>query len=118
MGATLASSILGAGRDVINGFFYGAGAPMDAFLVAAVIPTILFGIFNGALVSALVPVFSEYIARGDEDAAGRLASTVFNGLFIALAILATFGWFLAPLYVPIVAQGIPSSEAANSAVGL
>jgi putative peptidoglycan lipid II flippase len=112
MAATLASSILGAGRDIINGYFYGASASLDAFLVAAVIPTILFGIFNGALVSALVPVFSEYVARGEDVSARRLASTVFNGLLIGLAILATFGWLLAPVYVPIIASGFPAPELA------
>ena len=44
---------------------------MDTFLAAATVPTILFGVFNGALVSALVPTFSEYIAKGHEDDAWR-----------------------------------------------
>ncbi len=112
MAAALASSVLGLARDVINARFYGTGPAMDAFLAAAVIPVILFGIFNGALVSALVPVFSEYVARGEEENAKRLASTVFNGLLVALAILATIGWLLAPAYVPLVVQGFPPQELA------
>ena len=35
-------------------------------------PTILFGVFNGALVSALVPIFSEYFV--DRSRRGRLAA--------------------------------------------
>lgn len=112
MAATLASSLLGFGREVINARFYGAGSALDAFLAAAVIPSILFGIFNGALLSALVPVFSEYVARGDEGGARRLASTVFNGLLIALSVLAAFGWLFAPVYVPIIAQGFPPQQLA------
>jgi putative peptidoglycan lipid II flippase len=112
MGATLASSLLGFGREVVNARYYGTQVEMDSFLAAAVIPTILFGVFNGALVSALVPVFSEFVARGDEDGAWRLASTVFNGLLIALSVFALGGWLLAPFYVPIIAQGFHGTQLA------
>jgi putative peptidoglycan lipid II flippase len=110
MVATLASSILGFGREVINARFYGAAWQMDAFLAAAIIPTILFGIFNGALISALVPVFSEYVAGGDEEQARRLASTVFNVLLIGLSVLAALGWALAPDFVAVVARGFPAQQ--------
>ncbi len=83
---------------------------MDTFLAAAVIPTILFGVFNGALVSALVPTFTDYFASGDEEEAWRLANTIINGLFIVLSACAVLGYFFAPLYVPIVAHGFPAPQ--------
>lgn len=110
MAATLASAIFGFGREVVNAKFYGTSAPMDAFLAAATIPTILFGVFNGALVSALVPVFSEYVARGEDDSAWRLASTIFNVIAIGLTLLALAGWLLAPVFVPVVAHGFPPAQ--------
>jgi putative peptidoglycan lipid II flippase len=110
MAATLASSVLGFGREVVNARFFGTHVEMDAFLAAATIPTILFGVFNGALVSALVPVFSDFVARGDENGASRLASTVFNVLALGLSLLAVLGWFCAPLYVPIIAHGFPPDQ--------
>jgi putative peptidoglycan lipid II flippase len=112
MAATLASSILGFAREVVSARFYGTQWQLDSFLAAATIPTILFGVFNGALVSALVPVFSEFVARGDEESARRLASTVFNVLLIGVSLLAVAGWLLAPVYVPIIAQGFPKEELA------
>ncbi len=112
MVATLVSSLLGFGREVVNARFFGTHVEMDAFLAAATIPTILFGVFNGALVSALVPVFSEYVARGDEIEASRLASTVFNLLALGLSLLAVIGWVCAPYYVPVVAQGFPPAQLA------
>jgi len=112
MAATLGSSMLGFGREVINARLYGTWWQMDAFLAAATIPTILFGIFNGALVSALVPVFSEYVARDDWEGVRRLASTIFNGLLLALTMLAALGWALAPELVPVVAQGFPPQQLA------
>ncbi len=110
MAATLASSVLGFGREVVNAKYYGTSAAMDAFLAAATIPTILFGVFNGALVSALVPVFSEYVARGEDESAWRLASTIFNVLAFVLTVLAILGWLLAPVYVPLVAHGFPPAQ--------
>ncbi len=110
MAATLLSSILGFGREVVNAQYFGTQPSMDAFLAAATIPTILFGVFNGALVSALVPVFSELVARGDDESAWRLASTIFNVLFAALTLLAILGWIFAPVYVPYIAHGFPPRQ--------
>jgi putative peptidoglycan lipid II flippase len=83
---------------------------MDAFLAAAVIPTILFGVFNGALVSALVPVFTDYITQDREDEAWRLGSTVINALLVVMTILAAAGYWLAPYFVPIVARGFNEAQ--------
>jgi len=110
MAATFASTIFGFVREVINARYYGTQWQMDSFLAAATIPTILFGVFNGALVSALVPIFSEYVARDDEEGAWRLASTVLNLLLVALTVLALLGWYLAPWYVPVVARGFPPHQ--------
>lgn len=111
MAATLGSVLLGFTREVVNARYYGTQWEMDAFLAATVIPMILFGVFNGALVSALVPTFSQYIAHGQDDEAWRLANTIINGLFIILSIGAVLGWVFAPLYVPLIAHGFPAPEA-------
>jgi putative peptidoglycan lipid II flippase len=94
----------------VNARYYGTQWEMDAFLAAAVIPIILFGVFNGALVSALVPTFSEYIAYGDDEEAWRLANTIINALFIVLTLCAIAGWIFAPYYVPTIAHGFPRPE--------
>jgi putative peptidoglycan lipid II flippase len=110
MAATFGSTLFGFFREVVNAKFYGTQWQMDTFLAAATIPTILFGVFNGALVSALVPTFSEYLSRDARDEAVRLASTVANVLFLGLSVLAVLGWFLAPWFVPLVAHGFPPSQ--------
>src|ERR1700735_1844205 len=110
MGATFVSTVLGFLREVVSAKYYGTRWEMDTFLAAATIPTILFGVFNGALVSALVPTFSEYLARGAREEVARLGSTVANVLLIALTVLAVLGWFLAPVFVPLVAHGFPPGQ--------
>lgn len=110
MAATFGSTVLGFAREVINARYFGTQWQMDTFLAAATVPTILFGVFNGALVSALVPTFSQYLARGDEDEAWRLANTIVNGLILVLAICAVLGYLLAPYYVPLIAHGFPRPQ--------
>jgi putative peptidoglycan lipid II flippase len=108
--ATLGSTLLGFFREVVNAQYYGTQWEMDTFLAAAVIPTILFGVFNGALLSALVPTFTEYIANGRDDEGWRLANTIINALFIILSVCAVLGWIFAPLYVPLIAHGFPAPQ--------
>lgn len=104
MAATLASMILGFGREVLNARYFGASGDMDAFLAATVVPTILFGVFNGALVSALVPIFSEYFVTDREEEAWKLASTLILCIALLLAVAAALGAWLAPVYVPWIAR--------------
>ncbi len=110
MAATLLSSVLGFFREVTSARFYGTQWEMDTFLAAATVPTIIFGLFNGALVNAMLPTFSRYIAVGAEDEAWSLANTTLNGLFILLTAGAILGWLLAPFYVPIIAHGFPAPQ--------
>jgi putative peptidoglycan lipid II flippase len=112
MGATFASTLLGFLREVVSARYYGTSWGMDTFLAAATIPTILFGVFNGALVSALVPTFSEYLAHRREDEAWRLASTVLNMLAIVITSCAIVGFFTARWYVPLIAHGFPPAQMA------
>ncbi|HEV2908785.1 MAG TPA: murein biosynthesis integral membrane protein MurJ [Candidatus Eremiobacteraceae bacterium] len=112
--ATLASMLLGFAREVVNARYFGEAWEYDAFIVAAIIPTLVFGVFNGALVSALVPVFSEYFAAKHEEDAWRLSSTVINVLFFVLLVAAALGWLAAPWIVRIVAIGFPPDHLAET----
>ena len=107
---TLASMVLGFAREVVNAQYFGERWELDAFLVAAIIPTLVFGVFNGSLVTALVPVFSSYFANDESEEAWRLSSTVINVLLIVLSVCAVVGWLAAPLIVRVVAAGFPPNE--------
>jgi putative peptidoglycan lipid II flippase len=112
MSASALSALLGFGREIVTAHAYGTRPELDAFVNASTVPTILFGVFNGALVSALVPTFSEYIGQGRPEEARKLGSTVFNALFVVLSALAALGWIFAPVFVPVVAHGFPPAEQA------
>ena len=102
MSATLASTGLGFAREVVIARYFGASGELDAFLAALVVPTILFGVFNGALVSALVPIFAGYVSTNRGTEANRLACTLILSVSIVLAAAAIVGWIFAPYYVPLI----------------
>jgi putative peptidoglycan lipid II flippase len=104
MAATLASTLLGFTREVVTARYFGASWQLDVFLSASAMTTILFGVFNGALTSALVPIFSDYLATGREREGWRLASTLIIAVTMMLAVLAAAGWYFAPIYVPLFAR--------------
>ncbi len=70
--ATLLSKILGQARDSLLTAFFGAGIESDAFYTASTIPTTLFDVVIGGVISAtFIPVFNSIMAEnGKEEALG------------------------------------------------
>lgn len=67
-GMTLLSRIVGVLREATRAHFLGTGPAGDAFQVAFQLPSILRRLVGeGAVSSALVPVFSESVRRDDPD---------------------------------------------------
>ncbi len=96
MFATLASAITGMFRDIAIGHVYGRTVVADAFYNAATIPDFLyFLVAGGALRTGFVPVFTEMMAKGEEDRAWRTFSALFWLLSMLAAILAGAGVLLA-----------------------
>ena len=84
---------------------------LDAFLAAFRIPDTLFQLVAaGAVGSALVPVASALLAKGEEQRARRVVATVANLMLIALIPLAALVWLAAPSIVPTIA---PLQDASN-----
>ena len=102
----VASRILGWVRLVVIGSQFGASDKLDAYFAAFLIPDAIFQlVVAGALFTALVPVFVSYRARGQDDEAWRVASSVVNLLVLTLAGVAVLVAIFAPSLVPVVAPG-------------
>lgn len=103
---TLLSRILGFVRDMILARVFGAGADMDAFLVAFKIPNFLRRLFGeGAFSLAFVPVIGEYRAQRDHAEVRELASRVSGTLAGILAIVSLVGILASPALVMLFAPG-------------
>ncbi|MBW3613594.1 MAG: murein biosynthesis integral membrane protein MurJ, partial [Chloroflexi bacterium] len=111
--AALASRLLGWIRLLVIGSQFGASRELDAYFAAFRIPDAIFQlVVAGALSAALIPVFQGYRARGQDEEAWRLASSIINLVVIALAVLSLLMAIFAPIVVPIVAPGFdaPTTE--------
>jgi putative peptidoglycan lipid II flippase len=105
-GGTLLSRVFGLVREQVFAYLFGAGVYTDAFLAAFRIPNLLRDLFaEGALSSAYVPVFSEYLTQRGRESAFRLTSLVINGLLVITALVVIVGIVLAPLIVKLIAPG-------------
>jgi len=104
--ATLASRILGFLRDMIVAGAFGAGLLTDAFFVAFRIPNLFRRLLaEGALASALVPVFSDYLTHRPREEFRRMFRAVAGMMILALAVITLLGIVLAPWIVRAIAPG-------------
>ncbi len=105
-GMTLVSRLFGFIRDAVIAMMYGSSSAADAFFVAFRIPNLqrrLLG--EGAIGSAFIPVFSEYLGKNSEKEAWNLAASLFNILVLFLAATAALIYFFAPWVIAVFAPG-------------
>ena len=104
--ATLASRILGYTRDIVLARAFGASPVTDAFFVAFRIPNLLRRLLaEGALSTAIIPVFSETLARSGPASFGRMVQAVAGVGTVVLAGVSLLGMLLAPWIVALMAPG-------------
>lgn len=103
---TLLSRVLGFGRDVLFAVAFGAGAGMDAFLIALKIPNFGRRMFaEGAFSQAFVPVFTEAKATQDHADVRDLLAVVMGTLGGVLALITLAGCLAAPWLLWLFAPG-------------
>ena len=104
--ATLASRILGYVRDMVVARAFGAGPTTDAFFVAFRIPNLLRRLLaEGALATAIIPVFTEHLTRGSREAFAAMVRAVAGVGTLTLCLVTALGMALAPWIVAIMAPG-------------
>lgn len=82
----VASRVLGLAREAVKADLFGASGLLAAFEVASLVPTTLFDLIIGGIVSsALVPVFSNYVA--DKESRDELWIAVSTVLSVATVFL-------------------------------
>ena len=104
--AVFVSRILGLVRDQIFAKLFGANLYNDAWQVAFRIPNLLRDLFaEGALASAFVPTFTEFLKKKGRAEAWLLANLVISGLLILLGALALILLVFSDLFVYLLAFG-------------
>jgi putative peptidoglycan lipid II flippase len=98
--AFLFSQTAGLVRRILVANAFGAGMEMDAFLAANRMAELHFNLVaGGALGSAFIPTFTEYLAKDDKRGAWELASAVANLVLLTLSLLAALAAIFAPQIV-------------------
>jgi putative peptidoglycan lipid II flippase len=111
-GATLLSRVLGFVRDMVVARAFGAGPVTDAFFVAFRIPNILRRLLaEGALSTAMIPVFTRYAARPDRGEFRRMLRAVLGVAMITLTVTTALGILGAPWILAAIAPGFMSDPA-------
>jgi putative peptidoglycan lipid II flippase len=102
---TLASRVLGFGRDMAIAALFTRGQT-DAFAVALTIPNTLRQLLaEGAVSSAVVPVLSERLAKGGDDAGRAFFARARGVSLVALLVVSVLGIVLAGPLTELFAPG-------------
>jgi putative peptidoglycan lipid II flippase len=106
----LVSRILGLVRDrVLVSFF--TPQDLDIYFAAARIPNFIFDIVvAGAISTAFIPVFSEYLARDEEEEAFAAASNLISLSLVFFLILAAIYFIFAKPISELIAPGFTSDQ--------
>jgi putative peptidoglycan lipid II flippase len=107
--AVFLSRITGLLRESVMARLFGAGLIYDAFMLGFRIPNLTRDLFaEGALSSAFVPTFTEYLATRSKEEAARLANLVGTALILIVGGICAIGVIFAPALVHLFAPGYTS----------
>ncbi len=116
-GWTLASRVLGFGRDILIATLLGAGPVAEAFFVAFRLPNMFRRFFaEGAFNMAFVPLFAKKLEGDGAGEAKRFAEEAMAVLLTALIALTVVAQLAMPWFVLALASGFDDAERFDLAV--
>ena len=102
-----ASRVIGLVREMVIAGIAGATGPVDAYQVSFVLPEILNHVVaSGFLSITFIPIFSRYLAEGNEAEGWQVFHIILTGLGSLLLVLISISIYMAPDLVAIFAPGI------------
>lgn len=103
-------------RNVIIARQFGIGADLDTYYAAFKLPDLLFTVVaGGALATAFIPVFADFLADEDRKGAWRLVSAITNLVVLVVSGLAALTAVIAPWLVRhLIAPGFTASQQAET----
>ena len=104
--AVMVSRITGLLREQVMAWQFGTGLDFEAFRLGFTLPNLTRDLFaEGALSSAFVPTFTEYLATKGRAEAARLANLVATAVILLVGAICLLGWLFAPQLVDLFASG-------------
>lgn len=91
-GATFLAKVCGLVRDMLIAAFFGTGMEADAYMTATRLPTTLFDIVIGGVISAaFIPVFNSVMKKEGRDEALKFANRFIGMVLLISCAVAAFG---------------------------
>jgi len=116
MGAYVVSRPVDLVRVALIARAFGTSPEYDAFIAASNFPELLFTLISGgALLAAFLPVFTEYLTRGEHEGAWKVASGAVNAVLLLTALLALVSVVFAPQIARLAAPGFDAENLALTA---
>ncbi len=107
----LLSRVLGFAREAVIAAAHGASQATDAYYAAFTLPDLMnYFLAGGTLSITFIPLFTSYVARGDEVGGWRLFSTVATTMGAALVFFTIVAELAAPWVVPLLVPGFDDPE--------
>lgn len=117
--ATLLAKLMGMYRDILFAALYGTGAEAVAYSTASRIPLLFFDIALGsAISSSFIPVFNEFLQKGERDKAIEFSNSFLNIIFLITTVICGLGILLRGPIVNLLGSGLkePVKDLAESLV--
>lgn len=104
MVVTMLSKVLGFGREIILGYFYGTSAYSDVYIVSMNIPLVLFASIGGALATTFIPLYQEVLNERGEERALKFSNNIMSIVIILSILLGILGYIFAEPLVKLFAM--------------
>ena len=95
---TFTSRLFGLAREWLRGYLLGTTSSSDAFTIAFMFPNLLRRLVGeGALTAAFIPVFSDYLSKGNKEELDEFVRSFFTVLFLFLILIVAIVILFAPI---------------------
>ncbi|WP_419741886.1 murein biosynthesis integral membrane protein MurJ [Paraclostridium dentum] len=104
MVVTMLSKVLGFGREIILGYFYGTSAYSDVYIVSMNIPLVVFSSIGVALVTTFIPLYQEVLSEKGPKRALKFSNNIMSIVLILSVLLGILGYIFAEPLVKLFAM--------------
>ncbi|WP_047983554.1 murein biosynthesis integral membrane protein MurJ [Ornithinibacillus californiensis] len=102
---TVASKILGLGREITLSYFYGVSSISDAYLLSITIPAVIMGFIGAVISTGFIPMFSNLKRNYGITIGNRYTNNVVNLLLIVCTVIVLLGLLYTNQLVRLFASG-------------
>lgn len=102
---SVVSKVFGLFREVALAGVFGASFETDSYLIATIIPNLLFASVGAAIVTTFIPLYSEVDENKSSRERDAFVATFFKVILLISLLLSIVGVLFAPLLVSIMAPG-------------